>query len=218
MDLHQGQIQGFFNIPVDELTAVHLLSNYFIQQGPRRPGRGHGPRLRQARAHLRRAARRAAGDHREAAPGQRSTGPRCSTSSARSRASGPSSSTTRSTPPARSWRSPARCEREGVTEIYACATHGVLSDPAVDRIRDSNLTEVVVTDTIPLPPAKQLRKIKVLSVAPLDRRGHQPHPRRRVGRRPLLVGDPAGPGDAPLGRCRATTRSRPFREPPRRVR
>ena len=32
MDLHQGQIQGFFNIPVDELTAVHLLSNYFRQK------------------------------------------------------------------------------------------------------------------------------------------------------------------------------------------
>ena len=32
MDLHQGQIQGFFNIPVDELTAVHLLSNYFIHK------------------------------------------------------------------------------------------------------------------------------------------------------------------------------------------
>ena len=32
VDLHQGQIQGFFNIPVDELTAVHLLSNYFIQK------------------------------------------------------------------------------------------------------------------------------------------------------------------------------------------
>ena len=51
--------------------------------------------------------------------------------------------------------------------MYACATHGVLSDPAVDRIRDSILTEVVITDTIPVPPAKHLRKIKVLSVAPL---------------------------------------------------
>ena len=57
--------------------------------------------------------------------------------------------------------------REGVTEMYACATHGVLSDPAVERIRDSQLREVVITDTIPLPPAKQLRKIKQLTVAPL---------------------------------------------------
>ena len=55
MDLHQGQIQGFFNIPVDELTAVHLLSNYFIAQAPRRPRRRHRPRLRQARPGVRRA-------------------------------------------------------------------------------------------------------------------------------------------------------------------
>jgi hypothetical protein len=58
-------------------------------------------------------------------------------------------------------------EREGVTEIYACATHGVLSDPAVDKIRASNLIEVVVTDSIPLPAAKRLSKITTLSVAPL---------------------------------------------------
>ena len=57
-------------------------------------------------------------------------------------------------------------EKEGVTEIYACATHGVLSDPAIDRIRKSALLEVVVTDTIPLTPAKRIAKIRQLSVAP----------------------------------------------------
>ena len=49
MDLHQGQIQGFFNIPVDELTAVHLLSQLLRPEGSREPGRGHRPRLREAR-------------------------------------------------------------------------------------------------------------------------------------------------------------------------
>ena len=58
-------------------------------------------------------------------------------------------------------------EREGVTEIYACATHGVLSDPAIERIRDSSLREVVLTDSIPLPPPSGSRKITTLSVAPL---------------------------------------------------
>jgi hypothetical protein len=58
-------------------------------------------------------------------------------------------------------------EREGVHELYACATHGVLSDPAIDRIRDSSLLEVVLTDSVPLPPAKRLAKITTLSVAPL---------------------------------------------------
>jgi hypothetical protein len=51
--------------------------------------------------------------------------------------------------------------------MYACATHGVLSDPAIDRIRDSSLREVVITDSIPLPASKRLPKITVLSVAPL---------------------------------------------------
>jgi ribose-phosphate pyrophosphokinase len=58
-------------------------------------------------------------------------------------------------------------EREGIEEMYACATHGVLSDPAVERLRESALREVVVTDTIPLPAAKRLSKITQLSVAPL---------------------------------------------------
>ena len=58
-------------------------------------------------------------------------------------------------------------EREGALEIYGCATHGVLSDPAIDRIRESALREVVITDTIPLPASHRLDKIKVLSVAPL---------------------------------------------------
>ena len=58
-------------------------------------------------------------------------------------------------------------EREGVTEIYACATHGVLSDPAVDRLRESLAREVVLTDTIPLPPAKRISQITTISVAPL---------------------------------------------------
>jgi ribose-phosphate pyrophosphokinase len=58
-------------------------------------------------------------------------------------------------------------EREGVTEMYACATHAVLSDPALERIATSSLLEVVVTDTIPLPHDRDLGRIRQLSVAPL---------------------------------------------------
>jgi ribose-phosphate pyrophosphokinase len=57
--------------------------------------------------------------------------------------------------------------REGVTEMYACATHAVLSDPAVDRIAQSALRQVVVTDSIPIPPEKRGGKIKVITLAPL---------------------------------------------------
>jgi hypothetical protein len=58
-------------------------------------------------------------------------------------------------------------EREGVTEMFACATHGVLSDPAIERLRDSSLREVVITDSVPLAAAKRMSKLTVLSVAPL---------------------------------------------------
>ena len=55
----------------------------------------------------------------------------------------------------------------GAREIYACATHAVLCGPAVDRLRDSSIKQIVVTDSIPLTPEKQLPRIKVLTVAPL---------------------------------------------------
>jgi ribose-phosphate pyrophosphokinase len=55
----------------------------------------------------------------------------------------------------------------GAREILACATHPVLCGPAIEKLRDAPLRQVVVTDSIPLPPEKQLPRIKVLSVAPL---------------------------------------------------
>jgi ribose-phosphate pyrophosphokinase len=55
----------------------------------------------------------------------------------------------------------------GAREVYACATHAVLCGPAVERLRDSPIKEVVVTDSIPLPPDKHLPHIRQLSVAPL---------------------------------------------------
>ena len=57
----------------------------------------------------------------------------------------------------------------GARRVFACCTHGVLSGPAIDRIEDSPLSEVVVTDTIPLDDDKKSRtsKISVISVAPL---------------------------------------------------
>lgn len=53
----------------------------------------------------------------------------------------------------------------GATEVWAMATHGVLSDPAIERLKNSRLARVVLTNTLPLPPEKQIDKIEVLSVA-----------------------------------------------------
>lgn len=55
----------------------------------------------------------------------------------------------------------------GAKEIYAGCTHGVLSGPAIERIKNSHFKELVITNTIPLPKEKRIDKIKVLSVAPL---------------------------------------------------
>ncbi len=166
MDLHQGQIQGFFNIPVDELTAVHLLSNYFRQKQLENlvvvTDLGFAKRARTFaelldaplaviekrrvgnldRAELMNVIGEVRGKRAIIVDDEIDTG-------------GTLMEVVRA------------LQREGSEEIYACATHGVLSDPAVERIRDSVLREVVVTDTIPLPPAKRIAKIKTLSVAPL---------------------------------------------------
>jgi ribose-phosphate pyrophosphokinase len=166
MDLHQGQIQGFFNIPVDELTAVHMLSNYFRSKQIERPvvvtDLGFAKRARTFAellgAPLAIIEKRRQGNLDKAelmnvigdVRGRRAIIVDDEIDTAGTL-----------------FEIVNALEREGVDEIYACATHGVLSDPAVDRIRASILREVVVTDSIPLPPAKRLKQITTLSVAPL---------------------------------------------------
>jgi ribose-phosphate pyrophosphokinase len=166
MDLHQGQIQGFFNIPVDELTAVHMLSGYFtdkhIEDLVVVTDLGFAKRARQfaeiLEAPLAIIEKRRIGNLDRAelmnVIGE-VRGKRAVIVDDEIDTAGTLMETVRA------------LEREGVNEIYACATHGVLSDPAVDRIRESSLREVVLTDSIPLPPAKRLQKIRTLTVAPL---------------------------------------------------
>ena len=55
--------------------------------------------------------------------------------------------------------------KAGAARVLAAATHAVLSGPAIDRLKNSVIEKVVVTDTLPLPPEKQLDKIEQLSVA-----------------------------------------------------
>jgi len=166
VDLHQGQIQGFFNIPVDELTAVTMLSNYFIRKQLEDTvvvtDLGYAKRAR-AFAELIDAPL-AIIEKRRVGNSDRAEllnvigdvrGRRAIVVDDEIVTAGTLMEMVRA------------LEREGVSEIYACATHGVLPDPAIDRIRESALAEVVITDTIPLPPAKNLERIKVLSIAPL---------------------------------------------------
>ena len=55
----------------------------------------------------------------------------------------------------------------GAADVVVTATHGVLPDPAAERLKNSRISEVVVTNTLPLPPEKQIDKLAVLSIAPL---------------------------------------------------
>jgi ribose-phosphate pyrophosphokinase len=166
MDLHQGQIQGFFNIPVDELTAVHMLSNYFVHKhleeivvvtdlGFAKRARTFAELLdaplavieKRRIGNLDRAElMNVIGDVR---------GKRAIIVDDEIDTAGTLTEIVRA------------LERENVSEIYACATHGVLSGPAVEKLRDSSIREVVLTDSVPLPAIKRLPKITTLSVAPL---------------------------------------------------
>lgn len=56
---------------------------------------------------------------------------------------------------------------EGAAGVIIAATHAILSDPAVDRLKNSTATEVVITNTLPVPPEKQFDKLTTLSIAPL---------------------------------------------------
>ncbi|HWH01376.1 MAG TPA: ribose-phosphate diphosphokinase [Pilimelia sp.] len=55
----------------------------------------------------------------------------------------------------------------GAADVLVASTHAILSDPATERLKNSRISEVVLTNTLPLPPEKQLDKITVLSIAPL---------------------------------------------------
>ncbi len=61
----------------------------------------------------------------------------------------------------------------GATSVYVACTHGVFSGPAIDRLKNSVIAKVVTTNTLPLPPEKQIDKIEVLSVAPIIARAIQ---------------------------------------------
>ena len=62
---------------------------------------------------------------------------------------------------------------EGAAQVIVTATHGVLSAPAVDELKNSRISEVVVTNTLPIPPEKRFDKLTALSIAPLIARAHK---------------------------------------------
>jgi ribose-phosphate pyrophosphokinase len=55
----------------------------------------------------------------------------------------------------------------GAADVIVVATHGILSGPAIDRLKNAPINEIVLTNTLPIPPEKQIDGMTVLSIAPL---------------------------------------------------
>ena len=170
MDLHVPQIQGFFNIPVDHLLGAPVLSNYLKDRigdnvdeyvavspdlGSVTRARTFATRLGCPLAIVDKRRQKAnvsevmniIGDVR----GKKviliddmvdTAGTLCNSAQ-------------------------ALIDKGGATEVIACATHGVLSGPAIERLQNSCIKELILLDTIPLPLEKAIPKITLLPVAPL---------------------------------------------------
>jgi ribose-phosphate pyrophosphokinase len=166
MDLHATQIQGFFNIPVDHLLGVPILANYF--QGKNLTdlvvvSPDHGGVIRARRLAERLEAPLAIIDKRRPEPNVSEV------MSIIGKVAGKTAiiiDDIIDTAGTICLATEAILER-GAKEVYACCTHPVLSGPALERLENSGIKQLVATDTIALKPEKLLDKIEVLSVAPV---------------------------------------------------
>ena len=167
VDLHAGQIQGFFNIPVDELTALYMLGDYFEKKelsdlvvvatdiGITKRARDMAARLEVPLAIVE---KRRVGNADKAdvltvignVRGKRALlfDDEVDTGGSLAGAA-------------------VVLKKRGAAEVYACCTHPILSGPGVKRIAESRIKELVVTDTVPVPEEKRVAKITVLPTASL---------------------------------------------------
>jgi ribose-phosphate pyrophosphokinase len=167
IDLHAGQIQGFFNIPVDELTALSLLAGYFKEKripnltvvatdvGGAKGARRMADRLDAPLAIVEK--RRLGNDEKvEALTVIGDVKDRAVLIVDDEVLTGGTLVATAET-----------VIEHGATDVYAAATHAILAGPAVERIEKAPIKQLVFTDTIPIPPEKKLPNFTILSVAPL---------------------------------------------------
>lgn len=185
-DLHAGQIQGFFDIPVDHLTGSNLLASYFRQHLKKEttggkvtvvsPDIGGVVRARKFAEQI--------GGADLAIVDKRRSHEVANMSEVMEIIGNIGGKTvilvddiidTAGT----MVQAAAALKSRGAKEVYACCTHPVLSGPAITRLKESCIKEVVVTDTIPIKDDKMFQKITALSIAPLFaealRRIHSEH-------------------------------------------
>ncbi len=168
IDLHAGQIQGFFNIPVDNLYAAPVILEHLRKRFPENnivmvsPDAGGTERARAFAKRL--GCTLAVIDKRRTGPNVAEVMHLIGDVSGKSAIILDDMIDTAGT-----LTQAARALKEhGASSIYACATHGVLSGPAIERLNESDIEEVLITDTIPLGDKEALTsKVKVLTVAEL---------------------------------------------------
>lgn len=167
MDLHAGQIQGFFNIPVDHLYATPVLLDYIAKRSIKdlvvvSPDAGGVERARAFAKRLQ--ANLAIIDKRREGPNNAQIMNIIGEVEGRTALLLDDMIDTGGT----IVQGAQACADKGARMVWAGCTHPVLSGPALERLQNSCLTEVVVTNTIPLNgKEQQCPKLKVLSVAPL---------------------------------------------------
>ncbi len=170
IDLHSGQIQGFFEGPVDHLTAMPVLENYVRTHAEApvivAPDAGRIKVAERMASHLSDVGSDLAFIYKRRPKGTTNvaeakevmgdvSGRLCILNDDMIDSGGTIVSAAEV------------LMARGATEVWAMATHAVLSGPAIDRLKNSVITRVVLTNTLPLPPEKQIDKIEVLSIAPL---------------------------------------------------
>ncbi len=166
MDLHAAQIQGYFTIPVDHLVGLPILGRYFAAMNLEdlvivSPDHGSVPRARNMAEPLE--CPIAIVDKRRPEPNKSEImniigdieGKNCILVDDMIDTAGTITNAANA------------LKDLGAKSVRACATHAVLSGPAIERIEKSAIEELVLLNTMPIPPEKMLDKMKVLSVAPI---------------------------------------------------
>jgi len=166
MDFHQHQLQGFFDLPVDHLYAAPVFTSHYRQKrlrdlvvvasdvGAAKMARGFAKRLNGTLAVIDK--RRPSANVAEVVNVVGEVqGRDCLIPDDMIDTGGTMAEAVHA------------LKRLGAHEIYCCATHALLSGPAVDRLKAAPVTEVAVTNSIAVPPGRRFDKLKILSVAPL---------------------------------------------------
>ena len=167
VDLHAGQIQGFFDIPVDHLNAIYLLSEYYKKHMDVSdvvvvaPDVGSATRARKLAENLHTPL--AIIDKMRPKPNVAEIMNIIGEVQGKKAIMIDDIIDTAGT----IVLGATKLLEKGAKEVFACCTHAVVSGPAIERLQESDLSEIVVSNTIPLPMEKHIHKIETISIAPL---------------------------------------------------